>query len=104
MTMELMRNGIFSQRNGQRFFRNGKSPCDGIGGTVKRLAARASLQAMDAGHIMTSSQLFQWANTNIKGITFFYLSTEEVQECNKTLQSRFVSVKTVAGTRSHHRF
>lgn len=83
---------------------HGKSPCDGIGGTVKRLAARASLQATDTGHIMTPSQLFEWAKTNIKGITFCYLSTEEVQECSKTLQSRFMSVKTVAGTRSHHRF
>lgn len=83
---------------------HGKSPCDGIGGTVKRLAARASLQATDTGHIMTPLQLFQWANTNIKGIKFFYLSTEEVQECSKILQSRFMSVKTVAGTRSHHRF
>ena len=88
------------------FFRNvtWEKPLRRYRGTVKRLAARASLQATDAGHIMTSSQLFQWANTNIKGITFFYLSTEEVQECNKTLQSHFMSVKTVAGTQSHHRF
>ena len=56
---------------------NGKSHgCYGIGGTV--LAARASLQAADEGHIMTPTQLFDWAKRNIKGITFFYLSSEEV--------------------------
>ena len=32
---------------------HGKSPCDGIGGTIKRLVARASLQATKEGHILT---------------------------------------------------
>jgi hypothetical protein len=53
---------------------------------------------------MTPSQLFDWAKKNIKGITFFYFSAAEVQACSKELQSRFESTKTVAGTRSHHRF
>ena len=83
---------------------HGKSPCDGIGGTVKRLAARASLQDADEGHIMTPSQLFDWAGSNIKGIKFFYVSAAEVQEHSHELKSRFESTKTVAGTRSHHRF
>lgn len=38
-----------------------KSACDGIGGTVKRLAAWASLQAVDKNHILTPSDLFSWA-------------------------------------------
>ena len=53
---------------------------------------------------MMPTQLFDWAKRNIKGITFFYLSSEEVQACRKKLPSRFESTKTVAGTRSHHRF
>jgi len=32
---------------------HGKIPCDGIGGTVMRLAARASLQSAEAGQILT---------------------------------------------------
>ena len=32
---------------------HGKSPCDGIGGTIKRLVARASLQATKEGQILT---------------------------------------------------
>lgn len=83
---------------------HGKSPCDGIGGTVKRLAARASLQAANTGQILTPSELFDWAVEHIKGITFFYVPTEGVQDCSKTLTNRFKSLKTVAGTRSHHRF
>jgi len=51
---------------------HGKSPCDGIGGTVKRLAARASLQATETGQILQPKQLFNWAQANIPGITFFF--------------------------------
>src|SRR6218665_1427307 len=36
---------------------HGKSPCDGIGGTVKRLAAGASLQAITTNHILTPQKL-----------------------------------------------
>ena len=32
------------------------------------------------------------------------MSSDEVQECCKTLQSRFESIKTVVDIRSHHRF
>ncbi len=34
---------------------HGKGPCDGVGGTVKWLAARASLQRPDDDHIMNDS-------------------------------------------------
>ena len=36
---------------------HGKSPCDSIGGTVKCLVARSSLQATIDGHILTASQI-----------------------------------------------
>jgi hypothetical protein len=49
---------------------HGKGPCDGIGGTIKRLAARASLQNIYSGHILTSHQLFTWVNDHIEGIEY----------------------------------
>ncbi len=36
---------------------HGKGPCDGVGGTVKRLAARASLQRPYEKQILTPRQL-----------------------------------------------
>ena len=42
--------------------------CDGLGGTVKRLAARASLQRLYDQQIMTPRQLFEWASDNIPNI------------------------------------
>jgi hypothetical protein len=36
----------------------GKSPCDGIGGTVQRLVACASLQATEGNHILSTEDLY----------------------------------------------
>ena len=51
----------------------GKWPCDGIGETVKRLAAKASLQRPYSEQIMTARQLFQFAKDSISGISSSYL-------------------------------
>ncbi|KAG8233177.1 hypothetical protein J437_LFUL008940 [Ladona fulva] len=37
----------------------GKGPCDGVGGTLKRLATRASLQYLREGHILTAKYLYE---------------------------------------------
>lgn len=85
---------------------HGKSPCDGIGGTVKRLVARASLQATTSNQILNPHQMFKWATANISGIRFFFMSSADIQENAKShnLESRFSSIKTIPGTRSHHSF
>ena len=82
----------------------GKSPCDGIGGTLKRLAAGASLQAVSTNHILTPQQLYQWAQTNIKGIKFFFVPKTDILEATDGQEKRFSAAKKNAGTRSHHCF
>ena len=47
---------------------HGKGPCDGVGGTVKRLAARASLQRPYDRQILTPQALFEFAEEEIKKI------------------------------------
>ena len=85
---------------------HGKSPCDGIGGTVKRLVARASLQAPVEKQIMTPKVMYDWANENIAGITFLYMTAACVEKhcTDLSLEARYANVKTVPGTRSHHCF
>ena len=83
---------------------HGKSVCDGIGGTIKRLASRKSLQAATTGHILTPNDLFAWATENVSGIKCFFVSSEEVQKLVSDQEKRFESAKKVAGTRSHHCF
>ena len=83
-----------------------KSPCAGIGGTTKRLVARASLQATKKNQILSPKQMFQWASANISGVKFFYMDNQEVS--NRTvlyqLEYRYSQCKTISGTRSHHSF
>ena len=59
---------------------HGKSPCDGIGGTVKRLMARASLQKPYSDQILDVSSMLAFCKTNIPGIYFCYISKERMKE------------------------
>jgi len=83
---------------------HGKSVCDGIGGTVKRLATRASLQQISTSHILTPEQLFSWAQSNISGIHVFFVPVSDVELNRAKLSARFELSKTIPGTRSHHSF
>ena len=83
---------------------HGKGACDGVGGSVKRLAARASLQRPYDQQIMTPRQLFEWAVDNISGITFKYCSCEEYKSEELLLEQRFKLARTIPGTRKLHSF
>jgi len=83
---------------------HGKNSCDGIGGTVKRLAARASLQRTCNEHLLTSKQLFDWCTEKINGISFFFVSTTKVDEHAQQLEERFKRYSTFPGTRDNHWF
>ena len=80
--------------------------CDGIGGTVKRLVARASLQATVNNQILTAEEMYKWAVENIKAVKFFFLTSNDIKEnTNKyDLEQRYSAAKTITGTRSHHSF
>jgi hypothetical protein len=49
---------------------HGKSPCDGIGGTVKRIIAKLSFQRPSHCQILTAQQMFECAVENVKGIKY----------------------------------
>lgn len=84
---------------------HGKSPCDGIGGTVKRLARRASLQATSpSNYILTPEDLYTWALHKIQGINMFFVSSQKIKSHEGFLEHRYSTVMTVPGTRSHHAF
>ena len=54
-----------------------KGPCDGIGGTVKHLAAKTSLQRAYHSQNVTPCQLFYWPNENIERVHFKYCTIDE---------------------------
>ena len=68
---------------------HGKSPCDGIGGTVKRLTARASLQHPVSSQILSAKQIFEFCQDSIHGIKFVYTHSGEIDQVRTELTSRF---------------
>ena len=46
---------------------HGKTACDGVGGTVKRLASKASLQRHSDHHILNSQDLLKFCEEHVKG-------------------------------------
>ncbi|GBN46744.1 hypothetical protein AVEN_184302-1 [Araneus ventricosus] len=82
----------------------GKGPCDGIGGSVKRLAARASLQRSYENQIQTPRQIFEWTVENITKVDFAYSTQEEYVESELFLKNRFDKALTIQGTQHYHAF
>ena len=83
---------------------HGKGPCDGIGGTVKRLATKASLQRTLGCQIQTPHQLYEWAQDNIAGVTTIFCPKGDIAEHEKFLKARLEQSITVAGTQKLHAF
>ena len=75
-----------------------KNTCDCVGGTVKRLAARASLQKRYDSQISTPFQLYEWAVDNIPRITFTYCTSAEYEIETLYLGKLSEKPQTIAGT------
>lgn len=83
---------------------HGKGPCDGVGGSIKRLAARASLQRPYEKQIQTPLQLFEWAIENIANVEFAYSTQEDYVESECFLKNRFDQALSIKGTHQYHAF
>ena len=60
---------------------------------------------MVSGETITSSnEMLNWCKENISGISFIYVSAEDVKKHSKliNLKNRYKSASTVPGTRSYH--
>ena len=80
----------------------GKGACDGLGGMVKRFAARGRDNTKTK--IVTPLQLYEWARVNIPSTVFAYCSTEEYLSEKSHLDVRFKKSQTIPGTRCLHSF
>ncbi|CAJ1061238.1 uncharacterized protein LOC119727986 [Xyrichtys novacula] len=83
---------------------HGKGPSDGLGGTIKRLAARASLQRPYENQITTPQQLFEFAQSELKNINCQFVSTEQYKQESQILKDRFEVARTIPGTQKLHYF
>ena len=82
---------------------HGKSPCDGIGGTVKRLTVQAC-KGLTQNKFSTVSSMLSFCKANIPGITFIYISKERMEDVRTELKERFAMGHTIPGTKSYHFF
>jgi hypothetical protein len=80
---------------------HGKGACVGTGGTIRRLARRASLQNLFEEQIMALRQLREWAVLKITSVTFEYCTTEDHSK-QVMFEERFRKAQTVPDTREIH--
>ena len=83
---------------------HGKSECDGIGGTVKRLARKESLQRHLDNQIISPKTFFDFCITHISNMNFHFDSREELQVIRSVLETSFRDLHTLPGTRNFHNF
>ena len=83
---------------------HGKSPCDGIGGTVKRATAKTSLQRPIGNQILDTEKMYEFCLSNFENIKFILVTSQLMENTRKELSARFVDLSTIPGTRSFHHF
>lgn len=83
---------------------HGKGPCDGIGGTLKRLAARTSLQRPTDQQILEPMDLFNWANEpgTLPSITVKYWDKKNYEIATEFLTGRYDQTKRIPQTQRAH--
>ena len=77
---------------------HGKGPSDGIGGTIKREATKASLQRPYKDQILTALDLFHFVESSLNGINAEFLTCADWQTEEDLLRERLSIAKTIAGT------
>ena len=78
---------------------HGKSPCDGIGGAVKRHAVKWSLQRPLNNQILDYHVVLE-----VCIIVFFGIDKEDMVEVRQKMGKKFEDGKMVPSTRSRHHF
>ena len=81
--------------------RHGKQPCDGIGGTMKRLEAKDSLQKTIK--ILTTTDLLEFCRGNIMTVSFLYAEKKAINQ-KRGFLPRIQGTCAVPGTSSFHQF
>lgn len=82
---------------------HGKGPCDGIGGSLKRSAAFASLKRPLNNQIVNAKDLYIFAQT-LEKINVAFCDLEEYAKEEEFLRPRFNKAVTIPGTQTLHAF
>lgn len=101
----IFHNDDFGVRAEWHFFAtsHGKGPCDGLGGTIKRLAARASLMNIN-NPINTAVKFYTWVQNNVKNVNTEFFDVNQYEDRANQLKERFNDAKMIPGTLGYHAF
>lgn len=83
---------------------HGKGPCDALGGTLKRMATKASLQRPYTDQILNVQHLFSWIQSKEIAINTVLCTQKEHDAMERRIQNRYNNVKTITGTQKFHCF
>ena len=72
-----------------------KSPCDGVGGTVKRFTAVKSLWHLFHYQILSVDAMMAYCSSHRTKITFFELSSKELLQQRVKLEQQFQKAVTI---------
>ncbi|XP_057336012.1 uncharacterized protein LOC130674639 [Microplitis mediator] len=83
---------------------HGKGPCDGIGGVVKRKAAKASLQRPIDNQITTPEEFYEWAvePNSLPSIAVKFSPESDYVNAREKLELRYITAKSITGTQKFH--
>jgi len=83
---------------------HGKSACDGIGGLVKREAAKESLRRPYRNQILNAQQLFDFCSSSnlSQHVSFFFVPKEKIDKERE--RETNLNAVSIPGTRSFHHF
>lgn len=83
---------------------HGKGPCDGVGGTLKRMAALASLKLPSDQQLTTPQHLYDWASTHLPSIFIEFSPQDKYENTKQLLEKRFSQAKRIPNTQQNHAF
>lgn len=81
---------------------HGKSPADGLGGTIKRAVYNRILTGQV--EVYSAKDFVEVANSLTGGTKVILVTREEMEEHSSIMQKRWEKVKTIPGTRKFHFF
>uniref|UniRef100_A0ABD2WZ08 Uncharacterized protein n=1 Tax=Trichogramma kaykai TaxID=54128 RepID=A0ABD2WZ08_9HYME len=83
---------------------HGKSPCDALGGTVKRMVMQHCIRFFPQDQITNAHEMYEYALENIENIRALWVPNEIVKRFEKKLKNRFASTKTFPDTKTNHSY
>ena len=83
---------------------HGKSPCDGLGATIKIKLTIESLSRTKTNPIFTALQAYEFCKNTMNTVELFYIPKDDLTQVRTKLKTRYELGHTVPGTHSYHVF